>query len=126
MLGGATADSTLIGTFSCNASLNIVSVRGEITERLDCLPSELKGYGWQPFVQSTDLDVTARMAGELQAGRVGQYDLRAQARTGEPILYIRIRTLIARSKAGDPTVHGALDLLHTESRRTIALPSLPA
>jgi hypothetical protein len=118
-LGGAAADSTVIGTFSCNASLNIVSVRGEITDRLDCLPSELKGYGWQPFVQRADLGVTARMAGELQAGRVGQYDLRAQARTGEPILYIRIRTLIARSMAGDLTVHGALDLLHTESRRTI-------
>jgi hypothetical protein len=126
VLGGAPADGKLIGMFACDASLNIASVKGEITDRLDCLPSELKGYGWQPFVQPADFGVTLMMAGELQAGRAGQYDLRAQARTGDPILHIRIRTFIVRSKIGEPTVHGTLDLRHSESRRTITLPPLRA
>jgi hypothetical protein len=120
--GAAVPDRAIIGTFDCSASLNITSVRGEITDRLDCLPSELQGYGWQPFVQPADIDVTRQMAMDLQTGRLGFYHLRAQARCGDPILHLRIRTLMLRSAGQLPVVRGVLDLVHSESRRTILLP----
>jgi hypothetical protein len=120
--GGAAHEGALIGTFSCDPSLTITSVKGEITERLDCLPSELQGHGWQPFVEPTDFDVTRLMARDLQAGQVGAYDLRAQARRGEPVLHLRIRTFITRSRLHVPTICGVLDLRHSESRRTLLLP----
>jgi len=120
--GAAVPDRAIIGTFECNASLNITLVRGEITERLDCLPGELEGYGWQPFLPPADLDITRQMAIDLQVGRAGFYKLRAQARCGDPILHLQIRTLMLRSAGQAPLVHGVLDLLHQESRRTIVLP----
>jgi hypothetical protein len=94
-------------------------VKGEILDRLDCLPSELQGHGWQPFVAPADYEVTRRMAQALQMGRAGTYDVRAQSRIGDPILYIRVRTLVLLSGSDRPGIYGALDLLHSESRRTI-------
>lgn len=120
--GGAAAEGALIGTFSCDPSLTITSVKGEITERLDCLPSELQGHGWQPFLEPADFDVTRCMARDLGASRVGAYALRAQARCGDPVLHLRIRTFIMRSGPHAPTVYGVLDLRHSESRRTLLLP----
>jgi hypothetical protein len=80
---------------------------------------ELQGHGWQPFVARDDYDVTRLMVKDLQAGKAGSYEIRAQARCGEPILYLRVRTLLARSGVHAPAIFGALDLLHTETRRTI-------
>jgi hypothetical protein len=98
-------------------------VQGEILERLDCVPAELEGYGWQPFVRPADLDVTRQMAHDLQTGRGGLYDIRAQARCGDPILYLRIRTLLIASSGPAPAVRGVLDLRHAESRRSIMTPT---
>jgi|KBSSwiS6_1023812.scaffolds.fasta_scaffold48501_1 PAS domain-containing protein len=111
-------DSRLIGTFSCDPRLNITSVNGRIIDYLDCLPSELKGHGWRPFIPPADFPVTEQMVHHLNAGLAGAYDIRAQARCGEPILHLRIRTLLVRS-ADALTVRGVLDLRHTESRRKI-------
>ena len=97
-------------------------MKGEISERLDCLPSELEGYGWQPFLPPADLDVTRQMAIDLQMGRAGFYHLRAQARCGDPVLHLRIRTFMIRAAGQLPLVHGVLDLVHEESRRTLVLP----
>jgi hypothetical protein len=122
MCGGAAAhDTTLIGFFRTDPFLHITSIRGEILERLDCLPSDLQGHGWEPFVAQDDFDVTRRMAKELQAGRTGTYDLRALTRHPEPVLHVRIRTFVVRSGIHVATIHGVLDLLHSEPRRTILL-----
>lgn len=102
--------------------MNITAVRGEISERLDCLPSELQGYGWEPFIPPADFDVTRQMAMDLQLGRAGFYNIRAQARCGDPVLHMRIRTFMLRSAGQLPSVRGVLDLVHAESRRTIVLP----
>ena len=59
---------------------------------------------------------------DLEMGRAGMYDLRAQSRCGDPILHLRIRTLMLQSSGKPPTVRGVLDLRHAESRRTIVLP----
>lgn len=114
----AERESKLIGTFACDPTLNIIAVTGEITDYLDCLPAELKGYGWHPFITPADFAVTERMARDLFAGQVGSYPIRAQARLGEPILHLDIRTLLVRSNHLI-TVRGVLDLKHTESRRKI-------
>jgi len=121
--GGAARNGALIGSFGSDPFLNIRYVRGEIVERLDCLPVELQGHGWQPFVARESYDVTRVMVQDLLAGQPGRYDIRAQARCGEPVLYVRIRTLVARSSGHAPGVFGALDLLHADSRRTIILPA---
>ena len=118
MSGDAGAPDRLIGTFGCDPTLNITSVNGQIVDLLDCLPSELKGHGWRPFIPPDDVPVTQQMAHDLHAGLAGAYDIRAQARCGEPILYLRIRTLLVRS-ADALSVRGVLDLRHTESRRKI-------
>jgi hypothetical protein len=122
-LGGAAHDGALVGRFGCDPSLNITSVTGDIVEKLDCLPSELEGYGWQPFVHPADVDVTRRMAVELQTGIAGRYDLRAQARCGEPVLHLRIRTFVVRSGLHVPEVYGVLNLRQVESRRTVVTAS---
>ena len=121
--GAAVPDRGAIGTFECSASLNITSVQGEITDRLDCLPSELQGYGWQPFLPPADLDITRHMAMDLQMGKAGFYKIRAQAKCGDPVLHLRIRTYMLMSADQAPIVRGVLDLLHEESRRTIVLPA---
>ncbi len=120
--GAAVPDRSVIGTFECNAALNITAVHGEISERLDCLPSELQGYGWEPFIPPADFHITRQMAMDLQIGRAGFYALRAQARCGDPVLHLRIRTYMLRSAGELPVVRGVLDLLHAESRRTILMP----
>jgi hypothetical protein len=63
------------------------------------------------------------MAQELQAGRAGTYDLRALSRYPDPVLHIRIRTFVVRSGLHMVNIHGVLDLLHSEPRRTILLPA---
>jgi hypothetical protein len=73
-------------------------------------------------VQPADFEITRRMAMDLSMGRAGFYDLRASARSGEPILHLRIRTYMLRSGVEPPSIHGVLDLRHAESRRTIGLP----
>jgi hypothetical protein len=120
--GAAVPDPSVIGTFECNAALNITAVHGEISERLDCLPSELQGYGWEPFIPPADFGITRQMAMDLQSGQAGFYTIRAQAKCGDPVLHLRIRTLMLRSAGQVTLVHGVLDLLHAESRRTIVLP----
>jgi hypothetical protein len=109
----------LVGSFGSDPFLNIRYVKGDIVERLDCLPVDLQGHGWQPFVSRHDYDVTRRMVHDLQAGKTGSYEIRAQARCAEPILYVRIRTLLVRSGVQPPAIFGALDLLHAEPRRSI-------
>jgi hypothetical protein len=120
--GSAAPVKSLIGTFVCGVSLAIQNITGSISEYLDCTPSDLEEYGWRPFLHPHDRDVIFRMAQELQIGRAGSYDCRAQARVGEPILHIRVRTL-AVSENGLPCgAEGMIDLRHVESRRTIVLP----
>jgi hypothetical protein len=115
--GAAARDDALVGTFLCDPRLNIASVTGEIIERLDCLPAELQGQGWHPFVEPADFDVTRTMGLDLHTGRGGVYDLRARARTGDPILYLQIRTLIIRTGSQPSLVRGVIDLRYSERRR---------
>jgi PAS domain-containing protein len=112
----------VIGRFAVGAALNIQQVSGSIIEYLDCDPVELQGYGWRPFLHPDDRDEIAQMAEELHYSQAGAYECRAQARCGEPILHLRIRTLIVQAVGLPPAAKGVIDLRAVESRRTILLP----
>jgi PAS domain-containing protein len=120
--GQADRNSALIGTFDCGVSLAIEHINGTIAEYLDCEPGELQGYGWRPFLHPDDRTVIFEMAQALQAGRAGSYDCRAQARRGEPVLHLRVRTLVLQQQGYPSGAEGLIDLLDVESRRAIVLP----
>jgi PAS domain-containing protein len=111
----------LIGTFACGVSLQLERISGTIGEYLQCDPADLEGHGWQPFLHPDDRMVVFQLAQDLQAGRAGCYDCRAQARTGDPVLHLRVRTLVVQQH-GDPTgAEGLIDLAHVEPRRAIVI-----
>jgi PAS domain-containing protein len=121
--GGLPApSSSLIGTFACGASLAIQNIRGTIGDYLDCSPTDLQGYGWRSFLHPDDRQAIFQMAQDLQAGRAGKYDCRAQGRPGEPIVYLHLRTLIVQEQGQLKGAEGLIDLAHVEARRTIMLP----
>jgi hypothetical protein len=120
--GQASRNSALIGTFGCGVSLAVEHLTGTIGEYLDCAPSELLGHGWRPFLHPDDRSVVFQVAQELQAGRAGSYVCRAQARTADPVLHVRLRTFVVRQHGYPSGAEGLIDLLHLESRRTIVLP----
>ena len=122
LLGGRRVrNDTLIATFACAVSLQLEHITGTIGEYLDCEHSELQGHGWRPFLHPDDRMVTFQLAQDLQAGRAGCYALRAQARTGDPVLHLRVRTLVVQQH-GDPTgAEGLIDLAHVEPRRAIVV-----
>jgi hypothetical protein len=118
----ADPSSDVIGRFAVGAALNIQEVNGVITDYLDCDPLDLQGYGWRPFLHPDDRDAVAQMGQELHYRLAGTYDCRAQGRAGEPILHLRIRTLIVQAAGKPPASKGIIYLRALEPRRAILLP----
>jgi hypothetical protein len=111
-----------IGRFAVDGSLNLQRVSGAITHYLGCEPADLLGFGWRPFLVRPDQPDLARMAGDVGVARAGRYDLVAQARVGDPILHLRLRTYLVRSAGAPPEAGGRIDLRHVELRRAIVIP----
>ena len=107
-----------MATFSGDASLQIDTIRGDLTARLQCEPYELLEYGWHPFVHPDDWNAIEHMGRDLSAGLGSAYDLRAVSLSGER-LYLVVRTFLVYESARDdgPVLNGVIDLLHWESPR---------
>lgn len=107
-----------MATFSGDASLQIDTVRGDLTDRLGCEPRELLEFGWHPFLHPDDWDQIEHMGHDLAGGIGSSYDLRAISVSGER-LYLVVRTFLLYESArlSGPVLTGVIDLLHWESPR---------